>query len=250
MRNGKQWVLIAIVLLAMMSMACGLGLDLPFNLGTQDSAISPEDVAVAATRAAEAAATAAAVAGEAGQMAATAVSQGDGAAATAIAAQVEELATSLPQAAASITTVEGSLPQKLANIQPDANGNFAVTITEADLSEFIAGQAGAIQTEAFSAQDVQFAITPEYLELTGEVTEPVALPLVVKLRPVVVGDRLQFELLSASAGILPLPESMLDIIETVANSEIAGALSGLPEDVSIHDATLGNGEFTISGRQN
>jgi hypothetical protein len=82
------------------------------------------------------------------------------------------------------------------------------------------------------------------------VTQPVALPLVVQLRPTVVNGQLQFDLLSASAGILPVPESMLNLVETVANSELSRALIGLPTGVTLENATLGEGEFTIFGRQN
>jgi hypothetical protein len=101
-----------------------------------------------------------------------------------------------------------------------------------------------------SAQNIQIQISPEHVELTGDVTEPMALPLLVRLRPAVIGGQLQFELLSASAGIFPVPDSMLDLIETVANSELGQALAGLPNGVTVQDATLANGVLTIFGHQN
>jgi len=144
-----------------------------------------------------------------------------------------------------------TLQQKLANIQPDVNGNFAVTITESDLNEFISeSQGGGIQTDTFSADNVQVKITAEHVELSGDVQEPIALPLIIQLRPTVVNGQLQFELLSASAGILPVPSSMLDLIEAGANSELTQALVGLPAGVTLQNATLSDGLFTIFGQQN
>jgi uncharacterized protein YpmS len=148
-------------------------------------------------------------------------------------------------------TAGSTLQQKLANIQPDANGNFAVAITESDLNEFISGsQGGGFQTDTLSADNVQVKITAEHVELSGDVQEPIALPLVIELRPTVVNGQLQFELLSASAGILPIPSSMLDLIEAGANSELTQALVGLPAGVTLQNATLSDGMFTIFGQQN
>jgi len=191
---------------------------------------------------AEAAAAAAAAANQAGQLAATAITQGDSAAATAVGQGSD--------GAGSALAAGGSLQQKLANIQPDANGNFDVAVTEADLNEFVAGQGGGFQTDTLSAQNIKIQITPEHLALTGDVTDPIALPLEVKLRPAIIGEQLRFELLSASAGIFPVPDSMLNLIEAGVNSELSRALIGLPNDVTLQDASLANGVLTIFGQQN
>jgi hypothetical protein len=232
MKKGNRHILFVVLLLLLLSLSCNLSPNLPFA-GSQEEGISQEDVSIAATRAAEAAAAAE----EAGQMAATAI------------APVEENPdTALPTVEAPVTG--SSLERKLANIQPDANGNFSVSITEGDLNEFVAGQEGGFQTEALDAQNIGFEITTEYLELTADVNEPVELPLIVRLRPAVVNDQLRFELISASAGLLPVPEGMLEVIETVANNELSRALIGLPTGIALTDATLANGEFTVFGHEN
>ena len=242
MKKGILLVTMFLFVLLLSSLACNFSQNLPWNTAAEDGGISAEDVSVAATRAAEAAATAIAGADQAGQMAATAVTQGDGTVATADTGQAP--------AADDAAVAGGSLQQKLANIQPDANGNFTVAITEEDLNEFIAGEGGGFQTDTLSAQNIEIQITPEHLELTGDVTEPVALPLVVKLRPAVAGGQLGFELISASAGIFPAPDSMLDLIEAGANSEHGRALTGLPSGVVLQNATLADGVLTIFGQQN
>lgn len=237
MKKGIQAVLLLLSLLLLFSLACSLGSNLPFGLGGDGEGLSQEEIATAATRAAEAAATAAAVADQGSQAAATA-------AADSVATAEAELNAAPPPSTGT------SLEQKLTNIQPDANGNFSVSITEADLNEFVAGQGGSIDTESLKAQDIQFNITPEYLQLNGDVTEPIALPLDVRLRPVISGDKLRFELISATAGLFPIPDSMLNVIETVANSELSRALISLPSGVTLQNATLGEGEFTVFGHQN
>lgn len=225
-------IVLLLSILVISTLACSLGSNLPFGGGGQDVSISPEDVAEAATRAAEVAATAGVFTEQPTEMAAT----------------PEINPTQTPD----VPVVGGSsLEQKLANIQPDANGNFSVDITEEDLNEFVSGQAnGGIQTEGLNVEQVQIGISDESVKLTGDVKEPIELPLIVELRPSVVNDRLHFEIITASAGIFPLPESVLDLIEVTANTELTQALVGLPENVTLYDAQLGNSVLTIFGHMN
>ena len=85
MNKASRFTLLFLSVLLLSSVACNFSLELPWNIGPDDVEISPEDIAVAATRAAEAAAAAVVAADQAGQLAATAITQGDGAAATAAA---------------------------------------------------------------------------------------------------------------------------------------------------------------------
>lgn len=226
----------------LLTLACRFGTDLPWNAGEQDVPISAEDVAEAATRAAEAAAAAGVSTDQLGEIAATAVAQGSDIVATAEALPTPDLG-----AAVGATALE----QKLANIQPDANGNFTVDITEEDLNEFVSGQSGGgIQTEGLNVENVQIGITDESVKLTGDVKQPLELPLTVELRPSVLNSQLQFEIISASAGFFPVPDAMLDLIEATANSELTQALTGLPANVTLTDAQLGNGVLMIMGQQN
>ena len=71
-RNQKTIVLLLTIII-LTTIACSLGNNLPFGSGEQGSSISPEDVAEAATRAAEAAATAGVFAEQATEVVATAV---------------------------------------------------------------------------------------------------------------------------------------------------------------------------------
>ncbi len=236
MKKSNRFAPLFLFILLFTSIACNFGGGLVNQAAGE---ISSEDISRAATRAAEAAAAAGVAADQASQLAENALSEQD-----------SVLATAQALAAANAPAAGGSLEQKLANIQPDANGNFAVPITDVDLNEFIAAQGGALKSDTFGAEDIKIKITTEHVALTGSVTEPIALPLDVKLRPTITGDQLSFELLSATAGIFPVPDSMLDLIEAGANSELTRALAGLPDGVTLQNATLADGVLTIFGRQN
>jgi hypothetical protein len=229
--------------LMLFTLACRFGMELPWNAGGQDIQISPEDVSEAATRAAQAAATAGFLTNQVGGIAATAVAQGSDIVATA-----QILATPDPGNLAAGAT---ALEQKLANIQPDANGNFIVALTETDFNEFVSGQTGGgFQTEGLRVENVLIDLTTEAAKLTGDVQEPVALPLTVEMRPTIQDGRLYFEIISATAGIFPAPTALLDLIELTANSELTQVLAGLPPNLTLQDVQLGDDVLMIMGREN
>ncbi|MDX1417321.1 MAG: hypothetical protein R3293_24150 [Candidatus Promineifilaceae bacterium] len=231
-RNQKTLVFLLTVIV-LTTLACSLGTNLPFGSGEQEASISPEDVAEAATRAAEAAATAGVFAEQTNEEIATAT-----------VVPVETPVISVP-------VTGSSLEQKLASIQPDANGNFTLDITEEDLNEFLVGQDnGGIQTEGLNVANVRIGITPESVKLAGDVKEPLELPLTIELSPTVVNGQLHFAIDSASAGLFPVPDSMLDLIEATANTELTQALVGLPANVTLQDAQLDNGVLRIFGHMN
>ena len=243
MNKKQRNVVLVLGMFMLLTLACRFGAELPWNAGGQDVQISAEDVSEAATRAAYAAATAAVLTDQAGDIAATAVSKGSDIVAT---AQI------FPTPDPGVVVVGASaLEQKLANIQPDANGNFTLAVTEGDLNEFVAGQTGGgIQTEALNVENVQIGITSEAVKLTGDVKEPVDLPLTVELRPGLLDGQLHFEIISATAGIFPVPSSMLDLIEATANSELTQVLAGLPANLTLQNVQLGDGVLMIMGQQN
>jgi hypothetical protein len=229
-----------LILLSLSTMACRFSFELPWDVGAPDVEISPEEVAAAATRAAEVAATAASVADQAGQIAATAVLQGDDMVSTAVAGE------NLPEAVGAMTALE----RKLTFISPDANGNFTITMTDADLAEHLALQGSAFENNDARIENVQVNFTPQNVLITGNVTKPVSLPLTAQLRPVAVDGRLHFQVTNASAGVLPIPESMLSILEAGVNVGLGQALSYLPAEVSLLDVALGSGSMTVLGQVN
>ena len=219
-----------LVLLSFMTLACRFAVELPWNVDAPDVEISPEDVSVAATRAALAAATAASVADQAGQLAATAVLMGDDIVSTAVAGD------GLGSVAAAMT----SLQRKLTSISPDANGNFTITITDTDLAEYMATQGSAFENSEARIEDVQINLTPQHVVINGNIINPVTLPLTAELRPAVADGRLHFQVLNASAGVLPVPSSMLTMLEAGVNVGLGQAMDALPVGVTLLDVALGS----------
>ena len=229
-----------LLILSLTTLACRFSLELPWDVNTPDVEISPEDVSAAATRAAVAAATAAAIADQAGQIAATAVLQGDNIVSTAVAG--EGLS-----GGAGAATAATALERKLTSIMPDANGDFTITMTDADLAEYLATQGGVFENDEARIEDVQVNFTPQNITISGSITRPVSLPITAQLQPVVTDGRLRFQVLNASAGVLPIPSSMLSMLETGVNLGLGQALNSLPAGVNLLDVALGSGSMTVLG---
>jgi hypothetical protein len=229
-----------LLILSLTALACRFSLELPWDVNTADVEISPEDVSAAATRAVVAAATAAAIADQAGQLAATAVLQGDNMVSTAVAGEGPSGAGS---AAAGTTSIE----RKLTSIVPDADGKFTITMTDADLAEYLATQGGAFENDEVRIENVQVNFTPQNVTISGNISRPANLPLMAELQPVVTDGRLRFQVLNASAGVLPIPSSMLSMLETGVNIGLGRALNTLPDGVNLLDVALGSGSMTVLG---
>ncbi len=231
-KNGAIFSLV--ILLLFSTLACSFSLELPWNVGAPDVAISQEQVSAAATRTAVAAATAAALAGEAGRIAATAVTQGDSLVATAVAGD-----TAAPAS---------SLQEKLAAVRPDANGNYAIPITDQDLALLLAAQGGSFAAGDTRIDNLRINTLPDAVVLNGDLTSPVAVSITARFRPVVTDGRLRFAAIDATAGSLPVPGSMLSLLETGVNVGLGQAISALPAGLRVQDVVMGNGVFTILAR--
>lgn len=238
--SRKRHILLVLILLSLATLACRFSLELPWDIGPADVAISPDDVAAAATRASIAAATAAALADQAGQLAATAVLEGDNIVSTAVAGE----------GLGAVGTALSSLEQKLIAIRPDANGNFTITFTDADLASYLATQGGAFANDEARIENVQVRMLPQHVEIRGDLTQPLAVSLTAQLRPVVSDGRLYFQVINASAGVLPIPDSMIQLLEAGVNSGLGQAMNALPANVILQDVALGNGSMTVLGRMN
>lgn len=233
MLKNRSALSLLVALLALTTLACSFSLELPWNVGAPDVAISQEQVSEAATRAAVAAATAAALADQAAQIAATAVVGSDGALAT---------------ASAALPGVPQSLQEKLANIQPDANGNYVVPVTDADLALFFNSQGGSFASGDVAIENLRINTVPDAVVLTGDVTSPLAVTLRARFQPVVEDGRLRFRALDASAGMLPVPASMLSLVEAGVNTGLGQAIAALPAGIQVQDVQMGDGVFTIFAR--
>jgi hypothetical protein len=61
---------------------------------------------------------------------------------------------------------------------------------------------------------------------------------------------MRFAIIDATAGIFPVPSSMISLLETGVNSGLSTAFDTLPANVSMDDVALGSGSMTVVGRVN
>ena len=60
---------------------------------------------------------------------------------------------------------------------------------------------------------------------------------------------MQFELIEASLGPLPLPELVLSMLEATLNATLNQAINQLPSDVRLQSVTVNEGSITLIGRE-
>ncbi|MCI0394885.1 MAG: DUF2993 domain-containing protein [Chloroflexi bacterium] len=142
-----------------------------------------------------------------------------------------------------------ALQEKLAGIQPDANGNFTVTITDDEVNQVILAQQQLAGNQQTALQNPLVTFIGGNIVLTGDVTQPIVAPLAVVFRPAVVDGVLQFELISATLGSIQVPETLLAGAESTLNSSLGQALNQMPAGVQLQEILMGEGTMTITGRQ-
>lgn len=145
-----------------------------------------------------------------------------------------------------------TLPERLAAIRPDANGNFSVSVTQAEFNRTIesAIATAAQQGTAVPIQDAQVGFEGAQVVLTGRVTEPLAGDFAATLRPVVADGRLRLEVVNATLSGFPVPQNMLGLVDTNVNQAVDAALRNLPANIVLQSVTIGDGVLTLTGRQN
>lgn len=233
--QSKRMFLILVTLLALAALACNFSAALP------DVNVSPEEMQ-------QAAATAAAMAGQMGELAGTAVAQSDQIAATALAQSGDIVAT-----ISAATPLPGLDPlrDKFNNVQPDADGNFSVTVTQEEFNQSLAAREAAAVAAGEPPQfrNAQTRFEEGQIVLLADLTEPVTAPFTGTFQPLVVDGRLQFELISASLGPLPVPGLVLQAASGLVNNAVAEALVGLPNSVVLQTITVQPGLLTVQGQQ-
>lgn len=236
MKRTNFHLFIIISLLFLPTLACGGVSQLP----------NADDVAAAATKASDAAATAVVMAEQAANAAATAAAseQAQNAVATAVAAATSVQNMELPDTSA--------LREKFAAIQPDANGNVSVTLTDDEMNQAIqAKQTAAEQAgEENLVQEAVVSFTGGYIVLTGNITSPVAAQLTVSFRPYIADGALQFEVVNASIGSVSVPPAILSGAEATLNNTLTEAMGYMPASITLQDVIMGEGTMTITGHKN
>jgi hypothetical protein len=169
-------------------------------------------------------------------------------AATAAASQLDE------QSEAALATIQApgfdvadsfeELGQQLGDLQPDANGNIFATVTDDQLNRALLTQ-GDFSQDDFTIEDVQVQFTGGNIVLTGNMTAPIRSGVTATFRPELSGGLLQFTMVDASLGILPVPTSLARSVEQALNITIAQLMAHLPAEYSLQSVTVNEGSLTV-----
>lgn len=163
------------------------------------------------------------------------------------------VALATKEGAAAIETIQaggaelGALGEKFGSIEPDGNGNFTVTVTDAEVNAAIQRKQEEAGVENTALQHAIVAFTGGNIVLTGSVTQPIEAQLTVTFRPSIVNGDLQFEVVSATLGSIQVPAAVLSTAEGTLNSTLGQAMNNIPSNLTLQSIVMGEGTMTVSG---
>jgi hypothetical protein len=178
--------------------------------------------------------------------------QAGGVAETAVALATQEGSAAIETIQASGQSIDlGPLQDKFETIQTDANGNFSVTVTDAEVNQAIQRSQEAGEGSPNSTlQQVALAFTGGNIVMTANVTSPIEALLTVTFRPHVDNGVLQFEVVSATLGTVQVPAFVLSSAESTLNSSLGAAMNSMPDNLTLQSVVVGEGTMTVSGTRN
>lgn len=143
------------------------------------------------------------------------------------------------------------LDQKLANVQPDENGVFSVTFTEAEVNQMLflkredvpADQAEDLQNLFIRFENNEVLLDSDLGGLFDNI-------LTARFVPSVEDGVLQLDLEQASIGSIDVPTTFLNGLESAANSGMGVVIRNLPAPNTLRDVEIGDGTLTLVAQQN
>ncbi len=168
-------------------------------------------------------------------------------AATAVAATAE---ATLANAAASQLVEElpssEEIASSIAPAIPEGNTPINITITDAELNEQIQAQQTAVQQQA-NIDNLTASFSNGNVNLSGTLNEPINGQINIIFRPYLAGNRIQFEVVSATFGNMSVPAVGLSAVQSALNDTLTGTLNNLPATITIQELIVGDGVMTVVG---
>ena len=129
-----------------------------------------------------------------------------------------------------------------------SNGEFTITATDEEVTSLIAEQLE--KSSDTPMRDVQVHFGDDRIHVWAIFADVAPFDVGVSLvaTATVVNDQLQVEIVESSAGVIPVPQSLLNSLSRVINETIAEAEIKAQNKVQITKVTIGDGEITISGK--
>ena len=227
----RNATLLFLSILLFTSLACDFSVGKP----SINAPAAVETAEAAARSAGSAAGTVAAKAGDlAGTASALATTEGSGVVATLMAAG---------------TPGAQYLQEKLAEIEPDADGYYRASVTEEELNVALRVRqllSGDLLGAAIQSQEVSFE--DGFITLSGSIMEPFPGKLQVRMRPSVAAGQLQLNVEDASAAGKEAPQEAIDAAEQAIGSAVAEAMAYIGDGIELQEITAAGGELTLVGR--
>jgi hypothetical protein len=159
----------------------------------------------------------------------------------------------LPTGLPAIPTLDPNLSDKFevewqkALVEAAATGNFTVTITEGQFTEFINRKNAENSSSTLS--DIQVFLRDGQIQVfsvaendSGSTTLQIVATLSVTAE-----GKLQFDVISAQLGPFPVPESVLDSLSQSINNALTGQGITGSENIQLQSIVIADGFMTITG---
>ena len=161
------------------------------------------------------------------------------------------LACNLPAATGSQNASSKTVPtnpdadSSSGNSGLNSTGPITITLTEGQINAIVQQ---ALQSDQ-SYQNVQIQLQEGQLIISGTVNQQgMSLPLRLTLAVSPDGQgQIDYQIVSASVGPLPLPQAMRDQIEALINQNLKTQVSNLTNSIYIETITIENGVVNITG---
>jgi len=163
-------------------------------------------------------------------------------AATAEAAIANAAASQLVEELPSSEEIAGSFASAI----PEGNTPINITITDAQLNEQIAAQQASVQQQA-NIDNLSARFSGDNVILSGMLNEPISGQINIVFRPYLVGNTIQFEVVSASFGNMNVPAVGLSAVQSAFNDTLVGTLNNLPATITIQQLVVDDGVMTVVG---
>jgi hypothetical protein len=186
----------------------------------------------------------------AGNVAQTAAAQAGDLAGTAAVVATTEGGKLIATAIAMATPHADYLKDKLASLEPDADGNYRVTLTENEVNTLLRLRqllTGDLLGAGIQSQEVKFR--DGSITLSGTILEPLPGRLFVRMRPSVEAGQIQLDIQESSLAGQAAPQQALEAAEGAITGGLGEILEFLPADVQLQEVTVANGEIVITGRK-
>lgn len=144
-----------------------------------------------------------------------------------------------------------TLAETLRDVEPNAAGDFTVTLTDDQFNRAISEEEAAAlqQGSDLPIRNAEVTFVEDYVLLVGDVTDPLPAAFAAILRPTIVDGRLRLQAESAELGGFPMPASMLDVVDSNVNQAVVAALGDLESEVAFESVAIDEGELVVQGRE-